>query len=930
ALCAFMALAAWSAAQAAGASPYDFAPLPTTTIDPDLGYEAKLDLGDRGGASDPNGGVAALVGGCDSIGAFNASFTGSMRYRGNLIRITQNDVILREIKMQLSFTGPVDLYVSIHRRDAQTGAYSRFIANDIILSKDGNGIPEVFATENLINGGNGIALPPGDYAIAFAWGSTSITFAHDGLTYPQTIENGSVRGSVALNLPSGQPPVLDNLGVLQVFTGGAYAMELCFVPVPGACCLGSPNGGCDDRLRSQCTGEGSFFHGQRTLCAETPCEYGACCKDKCGGCADDYTPEACTAVGGRAHWLGAVCPNPSTALCPKVTGACCIADATQPGGFRCDDDKCEVECVNAGGTYHGDGTDCTRNICVGACCVTGGCLNRTQSECTGSSGTYKGNGTLCATAECGGACCKGFTGLDFCDRVSSKTLCEYTPAGFPYIAYRGDGTRCPITTPPNNENCGAPTDYSACCLPGGSCINTTQGFCGSSWVQGGFHSGVQCVDMACAAADRCCFGDGSCQLLNDSTCTARGGSSVAGQTTCTPTACAGFAGACCGCATDACLMQTRTQCEAAGGYYQGDDSDCGVAGTCPGFGGCCRSDGSCFDGFSPDDCLLIEGTYKGPCAPCLEPPFDCDESGACCATTGTCLFVDLATCDEIGGTFHGEGVACAATSCDFGACCQPGGTCSNEVPADACAGPGQSFHGALLCADVQCIPPPPTGACCTSGDCLVQAEALCTSGGGTYKGDNEACGPNTCAPACPATPATALPPNCAIDARQPHAPGDPGALQGWNSVAITFPVGCNVAGAVPGDFTISVTPAGVAPTISNVGVGGQTVTVSLSNVIPVQAWTCIAHTGTGKKVCVGSLPADANGDRTAAPVDILDIIDNLNGVRVPPLAIHQCDLDRSALCAPADILSEIDLLNGASGFLVWNGKTLPICPSAAP
>jgi hypothetical protein len=79
---------------------------------------------------------------------------------------------------------------------------------------------------------------------------------------------------------------------------------------------------------------------------------------------------------------------------------------------------------------------------------------------------------------------------------------------------------------------------------------------------------------------------------------------------------------------------------------------------------------------------------------------------------------------------------------------------------------------------------------------------------------------------------------------------------------------------------------------------------------------------------LGSLPADANSDRTSAPVDILDIIDNLNGVLVPPLADHQCDIDRSALCAPADILSEIDLLNGASGFLVWNGKTLPVCPSA--
>ena len=65
-----------------------------------------------------------------------------------------------------------------------------------------------------------------------------------------------------------------------------------------------------------------------------------------------------------------------------------------------------------------------------------------------------------------------------------------------------------------------------------------------------------------------------------------------------------------------------------------------------------------------------------------------------------------------------------------------------------------------------------------------------------------------------------------------------------------------------------------------------------------------------------------------APVDILELIDNLNGVRVPALLLNQCDIDRSNLCAPADILSEIDLLNGANGWPVQNGKSLPICASA--
>ena len=173
----------------------------------------------------------------------------------------------------------------------------------------------------------------------------------------------------------------------------------------------------------------------------------------------------------------------------------------------------------------------------------------------------------------------------------------------------------------------------------------------------------------------------------------------------------------------------------------------------------------------------------------------------------------------------------------------------------------------------------------------------------------------------------AIPPNCAIDARQPYPPNTPGSPQGWNSVALTFGLGCSVSGVTPGDFTVSCNPAGQpCPTITGVTPVGQTVTVQLSGVIPAGKWTCITHTASGERVCIGSLPADVNSDRTAAPVDILDLIDCLNGVRT--CQMWQCDIDRSNLCAPADILSEIDLLNCASGFLCWNGRNLPVCPSA--
>ncbi len=183
---------------------------------------------------------------------------------------------------------------------------------------------------------------------------------------------------------------------------------------------------------------------------------------------------------------------------------------------------------------------------------------------------------------------------------------------------------------------------------------------------------------------------------------------------------------------------------------------------------------------------------------------------------------------------------------------------------------------------------------------------------------------------CPANSLTgSVPVNCAIDARYPHAPGNPGGLQGWDSIDMTFDGACDVSGAVAGDFSVACTPtAAPCPTVSSVAVNGQTVTVNLSGVIPAQDWTCVTHTPSGDEVCIASLPADTNSDRTSAPADILNLIDHLNGVFVPPMTLNQCDIDRSNLCAPADILSEIDLLNGASGFANWNGKTIPVCPSA--
>lgn len=94
---------------------------------------------------------------------------------------------------------------------------------------------------------------------------------------------------------------------------------------------------------------------------------------------------------------------------------------------------------------------------------------------------------------------------------------------------------------------------------------------------------------------------------------------------------------------------------------------------------------------------------------------------------------------------------------------------------------------------------------------------------------------------------------------------------------------------------------------------------------PISAghWTMIQYLGAGLRLSYASLPADVNGNGTAAPVDILTLIDYLNGVGSVPFGTYSCDIDHSGICAPADILAIIDLLNGAGTFIVWSGRVLP-------
>ena len=81
----------------------------------------------------------------------------------------------------------------------------------------------------------------------------------------------------------------------------------------------------------------------------------------------------------------------------EIVGACCLPD-----------DSCAiltaVQCASQGGTYQGDGTNCTPSPCVqptGACCFQNGtCDTLTQAECMGLGGIYQGDNTACTPDLC--------------------------------------------------------------------------------------------------------------------------------------------------------------------------------------------------------------------------------------------------------------------------------------------------------------------------------------------------------------------------------------------------------------------------------------------------------------------------------------------------------------------------------------------------
>lgn len=171
------------------------------------------------------------------------------------------------------------------------------------------------------------------------------------------------------------------------------------------------------------------------------------------------------------------------------------------------------------------------------------------------------------------------------------------------------------------------------------------------------------------------------------------------------------------------------------------------------------------------------------------------------------------------------------------------------------------------------------------------------------------------------------PPMCAIDAQQPHDIGNAAITYGWNFIDLEFDDVLPIFTAA--DFSSSeIGGDEFAPSVVLVSsLSPSSVRVTFSTAIEPGAWTCVYHNGSGTRACVGYLPGDVNADGVSSPIDILRLIDFLNGVIDPPYETWQVDINRSGLAEPSDVLRVIDLLNGADAFEPWLSQSLPTCPN---
>jgi hypothetical protein len=167
--------------------------------------------------------------------------------------------------------------------------------------------------------------------------------------------------------------------------------------------------------------------------------------------------------------------------------------------------------------------------------------------------------------------------------------------------------------------------------------------------------------------------------------------------------------------------------------------DCGT----PPTGACCVGTGCSQRSLA--QCQQLGGTYRGDGVACAASTCDDGAPRACCfASTGGCLNLSPTQCASAGGVSGPAGSLCSAYNCNpQGACCLPDGTCEGPLSPTACAALGGTYKGdGSSCASVTC--PPPVGAACfPNGFCLLLTQADAQVAGATWRGAGTTCADGT-------------------------------------------------------------------------------------------------------------------------------------------------------------------------------------------
>ena len=250
------------------------------------------------------------------------------------------------------------------------------------------------------------------------------------------------------------------------------------------------------------------------------CPLGACCLDLM--CLQESLDEdSCVEAGGEYLGDGSEC---GAATC-NLGGACCFPP------YDCADDFPEETCIESGGQFYGPGSTCAGLNCwtepLGACChADGTCMPAvTESDCMSDGDVFAGPDSDCEACEHShlpiGACCLDDGMCVEMDEASCMGL------------YLGDSIAC------DEVEC-EPIPTGACCLPDGSCVDGLLEYECINNDGVTHHPGQACDEVECEPipTGACCTPFG-CLVADPIICEMKGGAYQGNGTTCDPDPCSG-------------------------------------------------------------------------------------------------------------------------------------------------------------------------------------------------------------------------------------------------------------------------------------------------------------------------------------------------------------------------------------------------------